>query len=54
VFLVVVLVRSPGGLAALPPPWHRLTDRRRDRGRTPAPADVDLRADVEPTVDIVK
>jgi branched-chain amino acid transport system permease protein len=54
VFLVVVLVRSPGGLAALPPPWHRLTERRRGRGSAAPRSDLDVRSDVEPTVDIVK
>jgi branched-chain amino acid transport system permease protein len=48
VFLVVVLVRSPGGLAALPAPWHRLTERRQGRGLPAA------RADVTPTADAVK
>jgi hypothetical protein len=49
-----VLVRSPGGLAALPPPWHRLTERRRGRGSAAPRSDLDVRSDVEPTVDIVK
>jgi branched-chain amino acid transport system permease protein len=54
VFMVVILVRSPGGLAALPPPWHRLTAHFRDRPSTAGTGEVDLRTDVERTVDIVK
>ncbi len=54
VFMVFVLVRSPGGLAALPPPWHRLTDRRRAGGSSAGLGAVEMRSDVEPTVDIAK
>jgi branched-chain amino acid transport system permease protein len=53
VFMVVILVRSPGGLAALPPPWHRLTARYRGRTSTPS-AEFDGRTDVEATMDISK
>jgi branched-chain amino acid transport system permease protein len=53
VFMVLILVRSPGGLAALPPPWHRLTTRYRDRSSAPA-AEVEVCADVEATMDIAK
>jgi branched-chain amino acid transport system permease protein len=53
VFMVVILVRSPGGLAALPPPWHWLTARYRGRPSAPA-ANRELRTDVEATMDIAK
>jgi branched-chain amino acid transport system permease protein len=53
VFMVAILVRSPGGLAALPPPWHRLTARYRGRPSTPS-AEFGVPTDVEATMDITK
>ncbi len=51
VFMVVILVRSPGGLAALPPPWQPFTNLYR-RHRAAAPAQRDVRGPFDPTAGI--